>query len=246
MRLRDQVALITGGAQGIGRRTALRLAADGASVAILDRDEAAGRATTEEILSAGGRAAFAPCDVADEASASGAFQDVDSRFGGFRILVTAAGILQGAYQPVDALDPECFDRVIDVNLRGTFLACRHAVPRIERSGGGVVLCVGSGAGVRGPSSSIAYGASKAGVHGLCMTLEPQLAQRGVRIHAVCPGSIDTALKRQNVRDGAAARGEDPEGALARARLGDPDGVARVLAFLASDDAAYVTGPVFTR
>ncbi len=131
-------------------------------------------------------------------------------------------------------------------MRGTFLTVKHAVPHLKRSGGGVILCISSGAGVRGPSSSIAYGTSKAGVHGFVMTLQPRLEPQGIRVHAICPGSINTVLKRENVADGARAAGRDVAQALAAAALGDPMGVAKVLAFLASDDAEYVRGTIFTR
>jgi NAD(P)-dependent dehydrogenase (short-subunit alcohol dehydrogenase family) len=100
--------------------------------------------------------------------------------------------------------------------------------------------------VRGSSSSIAYGTSKAGVHGMVMTLQPRLEPQGIRVHAICPGSIDTVLKRENVADGARVAGRDVPLALASASLGAPEGVAKVLAFLASDDADYVRGTVFTR
>ena len=136
--------------------------------------------------------------------------------------------------------------MVGVNLTGSFLVAKAVVPAMKRAGRGVIILVASGAGVRGGSSSVAYGSSKGAVHGLAMVLEPQLAPLGIRVNDVCPGSLDTPLKRQNVIDGAVAHGEDPDAALARAGLGDPRGVARVLAFLASDDADYVRGSIFTR
>lgn len=238
-----RAALITGGATGIGRAAALRFAAQGARVVILDVNEEEGTRTARE---APDRITFQRCDVTAESEVAASVRAASQHLGTLHVLVTAAGILQGAYTPVDELELATFARVLDVNVLGTFLACRHAAPLLEASGGGVILCIASGAGVRGPSSSLAYGASKAGVQGFCHTLERQLAPRGIRVHVVCPGAIDTPLKRQNVLDGAAARGADPAQALAEARLGDPDGVARVLAFLASPDAEYVQGTVFTR
>lgn len=246
MRLTGRGVLITGGATGIGRAAALRIAAEGAAVAVADLNEADGRATVEEIRAAGGTAFFLRCNVTDEAEVRAAVAAAAEKLGGLRVLVNAAGILQGAFQAVDMLELEVFARVVDVNLTGTFLCCKHAAPAIEAAGGGVILCIASGAGVRGPSSSLAYSASKGGVQGLCYTLERQLQPRGIRVNVVCPGSLDTPLKRQNIRDGAAARGEDPEAVLAATKLGDPDGVARILAFLASHDADYLLGTVFTR
>jgi NAD(P)-dependent dehydrogenase (short-subunit alcohol dehydrogenase family) len=246
MRLAGRAALVTGGAQGIGRATALRLAAEGAAVAIADLAEEAGAATAASLRAAGHRALFHRCNVTDETAVRAAVAAAREAFGALHVLVNCAGILEGAFIPVDALEAETFRRVLDVNVAGTFLCCKHAAPLIEASGGGVIVCVASGGGVRGPSSSLAYGASKAAVTGFCLTLEQQLRPRGIRVHVVCPGSLDTAMKRQNIRDGALARGEDPEASLAAARLGDPDDVARILVFLASDDGAGINGPVFTR
>lgn len=237
MTLEGKVAIITGGASGIGLATARRYDELGARVVVGDVRE-----TTE------GPGLFVRTDVTRERDCRALMGAAVEQYGRLDVLVTCAGILRGAYTSVDALDDEVFRQVIDVNLRGTYLAVKHAVPHLRRAGGGVILCIASGAGVRGPSSSLAYGASKGGVHGLVMTLEPQLAGNGIRVHAICPGGIATPLKLENVADGARARGESPAAAVERARreLGDPDGVARVLAFLASDDASYVRGTVFTR
>jgi NAD(P)-dependent dehydrogenase (short-subunit alcohol dehydrogenase family) len=117
---------------------------------------------------------------------------------------------------------------------------------IERAGGGVLLLLASGAGVRGGSSSLVYGASKGGVNGLAMTLTAQLAPRGIRLHVICPGSVDTPMKRDNIRKGALRAGRSPEDAVAASTLADPAGVARVLTFLASRDADFALGTVFTR
>jgi NAD(P)-dependent dehydrogenase (short-subunit alcohol dehydrogenase family) len=187
-------------------------------------------------------------DVTNEDDVKRIYSTTKEEFGRIDVLITCAGILRGAFVEVDQLDAETFDQVMAVNVRGTFLAVKHAVAHMRRHGRGVVLCIASGAGVRGPSSSLAYGASKGGVNGLVLTLEPQLARLGIRCHAICPGALATVLKLENVADQARAHGEPPDEAVSRARqtLGDPAGLARVLAFLASDDADYVRGPIFTR
>lgn len=243
MRLAGKVALITGGGSGIGRAAALRFAREGAAVAVADLDRDAAESVTGEI---GTSALALPCDVRREEQVASAVQAVRQRYGALHVLVTCAGILRGAFQAVSDLELATFQSVLEVNLAGTFLCCKHAVPLMQEAGSGVVLCVSSAGGVRGPSSSLAYGASKAAVNGFCLTLENQLAPLGVRVNVVCPGSLDTAMKRQNLRDMAAAQGLDPERVLAGASLGHPDGLAGVLAFLASDDADHVRGVIFTR
>jgi NAD(P)-dependent dehydrogenase (short-subunit alcohol dehydrogenase family) len=246
MRLAGRIALITGGASGIGYCTAIRFAREGACVAIADMDANAGLAVVEEIAAENGNALFYNCDVTDESQVRQAVEATREGFGGLHVLVTSAGILQGASQQVDHFDLETFERVLNVNVLGTFLACKHATPVIEASGGGVILCISSAAGVRGPSSSLAYGSSKSGVQGFAVTLEKQLAPRGIRVNLVCPGSLDTPMKRQNLRDVAVLAGRDPDHVLATTQLGDPDGIAKILAFLASSDADYLIGQVHTR
>jgi NAD(P)-dependent dehydrogenase (short-subunit alcohol dehydrogenase family) len=246
MRLSGRIALITGGASGIGYCSAVRFAREGASVAIADMDADAGMAVVEEIAAENGKALFYNCDVTDESQVRQAVEATREDFGGLHLLVTSAGILQGAFQQVEQVDVETFERVLNVNVLGTFLACKHATPVIEASGGGVILCLSSGAGVRGPSSSLAYGSSKSGVQGFAVTLEKQLAPRGIRVNLVCPGSLDTPMKRQNIRDLAIHAGRDPDDEVATTQLGDPDGIAKILAFLASSDADYVIGQVHTR
>ena len=244
-RLAGKVALITGGATGIGRATVELFAREGARPVIADLNRDEGEAAVAEATAAGVEALFVEVDVRSDDQVRAAVRAVSERFGRLDILVNSAGILRGAYQSVEEMDLETWSAVLEVNTTGSFLCCKHAAPLIERSGGGVILLIASVAGVRGASSSLAYGASKGGVQGLAYTLTGQLEPRGIRVNVVCPGSLDTPLKRQNVRDGAAARGEDPDAVLARTQLGDPVGVARVLTFLASSDGDYVRGTVFT-
>ena len=246
MDLAGRRVLLTGGATGIGRATVLELARRGADLAIVDFNRTEGEAAVRDAEGLGVRAWFLECDVRDEAAVRGATAAAAEFLGEINTLITAAGILQGAFQQIDDLETEVFTRVVDVNLLGTFLFCKHAMPLLVASGTGVILCIASGAGIRGPSSSLAYSASKGGVYGLCYTLERHAAERGIRLHVVCPGSLDTPLKRQNVRDGARSRGEDPDSVLSGTKLGDPSGVARILAFMISSDAGYLQGTVFTR
>lgn len=248
--LHGRVAVVTGGARGIGGSTAHVLASRGARVVIADLLAPEGEETVRRITGDGGTACFVRTDITDATAVAALMEQANALHGQLDVLVCCAGILRGAFQEVDVLADETFSQVIDVNVRGTFLAVRAAVPYMRRLGHGVIVMVASGAGVRGPSSSLAYAASKGGVNGFGMTLEAQLGPHGIRVHVVCPGSIATPLKLENIADGARARGRDPEAAVASAQetgqVGDPLGVAKLLAFLASDEAAYVRGPIFTR
>ena len=245
MRLQKKVVVITGAASGIGRATAETCIEEGARVVLADLRSPALDDLNE--LGATDRPALVvPTDVTKIAECRALADAAVDRWGRIDALIHCAGILQGAFISIDDLDEEIFQRVVGVNLTGSFVASKAIVPAMRRAGRGVIILIASGAGVRGGSSSVAYGSSKGGVHGLAMVLESQLAPLGIRVNDVCPGSLNTPLKRQNVRDGAVAAGQAPDEALARADLGDPRGVARVLAFLASDDADFVRGSVFTR
>lgn len=246
MRLEEKVVIVTGAASGIGRATAEECAAEGAKLVLADLPTAP---SLRELSSLGGPdrpALVVPTDVTRLADCVALATAAESRWGRIDALINCAGILQGAFLSVDDLDEEVFQRVVDVNLAGSFRMCKAVVPSMRKAGRGVVVLIASGAGVRGGSSSVAYGSSKGAVHGLAMVLEPQLAPAGIRVNDVCPGSLNTPLKRQNVEDGARAHGQAPEEALAKANLADPHGVARVLAFLASDDGDFVRGSIFTR
>ena len=239
------MAVVTGGARGIGAATARVFAEEGSAVVIGDTLEADGEATARSIVQSGGRALFARTDVTSRDDCRALVQAAVGAYGQLDALVCCAGVLRGAFQSPEDLEIATFEQVLGVNVKGTFLTVQAAVPYL-RGRGGVILLLASGAGVKGPSSSLAYGTSKGGVHGLAMTLEAHLAPHGIRVNDVCPGAIDTEMKRENVRDGARARDSDPDGALARSGLGDPLGVARILAFLASPDADFVRGTIFTR
>ena len=248
MKLENKIALITGGATGIGRATAQLYGTEGATVLIVDYNESEGRAAVASIEKAGGRAAFFRADVRCEEEVGAVFKEVDSNYGRLDVVICSAGVLKGARKSINKLSEEDWDITIDTNLKGTFLTIKHAATLLEKSGNSVLLLISSGAGVRGGSSSYAYAASKGGMYSLHYNLESQLNPKGVRVHVVCPGSISTPLKLENVADIAKAEGKDPKEAVAKVRqeLGHPTGVARILVFLASRDADYVRGTIFTR
>jgi NAD(P)-dependent dehydrogenase (short-subunit alcohol dehydrogenase family) len=248
MRLRGKVVLITGGATGIGAAAALACGREGARVLIGDVNEADGKEAVDRVARAGGQARFAKADVTVEADARRLAAEAETAWGRLDVLITSAGVLRGSMVPVEDLEAATWDGVIEVNLKGTFLCVKHAVPALKRSGRGVILCVSSGAGVRAGSSSFAYGASKGGVHGFGLTLMDRLGPEGIRVHVICPGNLDTPLKRAQIAEAARATGRPADEAVAAQRpgLGDPEGVGRILAFLASDEAEYVRGTIFTR
>lgn len=244
MSLEKKVILVTGGASGIGRAASFCCARAGARVAVADCDRDGVAATVGEIEGSGGEARGFEVDVREEVGVRAMVEDVVGAFGRIDGLIHSAGILEGALVPVDLFEADTWDNVMDVNLKGSFLLCKYVAPVLERSGGGALVLVSSGAGVRGSSSSAAYGSSKGGVHGLSLVLAQQLASRGIRVNALCPGSLDTPLKMEVLKKQAELEGRCLE--EMRAGLGKPEGVGRVLAFLVSDDADYVRGTVFTR
>ncbi len=246
--LSGKVILVTGGAQGIGAAGARLCAERGAQVIVADRNRAVGEPAAAALRSAGGRADFEPVDVARPEEVHALMERVCARYGRLDVLICAAGIFKGAFQPPDELTVEDFDAVIDINLKGVFLCTKYALPLFDAAGRGVVVIVGSGAGVIGASGSLAYGASKGGVNGYGMTLARHIADRNVRVNVLCPGGIATELKLGVVAAEAERKGLSSADAVTAAKeyLGSPDGVGRVIAFLASDEAEYVRGTLYTR
>ncbi len=248
MRLKNKIAVITGGATGIGAATAVMYAQEGAKVVIADLNEEDGWATAQSIEAEGGTAQFVRTDVSQEADVAAMVEAVKQSFGRLDVLVTCAGILLGAAVRIDQFEAEAWDAVIRVNLRGTFLCTKHAVPLMEKSGGGVMALIASGAGVTGPSASVAYGASKGGVRGLGFTLKNQVEPLNIRVHVVCPGNLNTPLKLRAIAEIAERGGESPEAAVtaAQASLFQPEEVAKVLTDLASDAGVNAEELIFTK
>jgi len=238
--------LITGAAQGIGAATARLCAQRGATVLLVDVKATQGEAVAASIRASGGQAAFHALDVRRDEDARALFAQVGETHGHLDVLICAAGVLLGAFLQPEEFPVDTFDFVMEVNVRGTFLCTKYATPLLAKSPRGVMILIASGAGVSGGSSSIAYGTSKGAVNGLGMTLAGHLAPRNIRVNVVCPGGIATEMKLTNVKDAADKQGRPYEDVLAHANLGDPIGVARLLAYLASDDGDYVRRNVFTR
>ena len=237
-----RVALITGGASGIGLATAHRLAADGFALALADIDAAGLERAVAEL--GPGVALAAPTDVRSFDACAAAVSAAANRFGRLDVLVNCAGVwVEG---PTDTMTEADWDRVVDVNLKGTFAMCRSAIPALETTHGCIVN-VSSDAGLWGNKGAAIYSASKGGVTVLSKALAVELAERGIRVNAVCPGDVDSPMIRYQAETFG---GGDPEGYLARLleaypqrppRFIRPDEVAELIAFLCSDRAAPITG-----
>lgn len=247
MTLAGRRIIVTGAATGIGRATALEVAARGARVAAFDVNDAGAASLVESIDVAGGSARSWHVNVSVEAEvAQGVAAATDWLGGGPDVLLHLAGILKGARIDIGEFPEQVWDQVMDINLKGSFLVSKHVAARMQEVGAGVIVLTASGAGVTGGSSSYAYGSSKGGVHGLAMVLRGYLADRGIRVNDVCPGNVVTPLKLDAIEQIYARTGDRAAYDRDMAGLVRPEGIAKVMAWLASDDAADVTGTIFTR
>lgn len=243
--VQGKIILITGAAQGIGEATARLCAERGARVILADVKEK-GNAVAASIRESGGDATFYQVDVRFQDQVVNLFEQVKASHNGLDVLICAAGVLQGQYLQPEEFPLETFEFVMDVNVKGTFLCTKYATPLLVDAPKGVMILIASGAGVIGGSSSIAYGTSKGAVNGMGMVLASHLASRKIRVNVVCPGSLNTEMKRSVIQTQAERQGRDADELIAASELGDPVGVARLLAYLASDDGDYVRRNLFTR
>lgn len=238
MELTGDVALITGGAAGIGRATAKRLAADGASVVVADLEAEAAADTVDAIEAEGGDALAITTDVSDREAVESLVEQTLDQYGSLSIAVNNAGI-EGTQGPIHELSLEDWQRVTAVNQTGVWNCLQAQLPVMAETGGGAIVNMASIAG-HIAAGAAPYVASKHGVLGLTKVAAMQYAEVGVRINAVCPGVIDTEMVDR-------ARSEDPEGiegfvaGTPMGRMGDPEEIAGAVAFLCSEDASYVTG-----
>jgi 3-oxoacyl-[acyl-carrier protein] reductase len=238
MRFRNQAAVITGGARGIGRAVALAFIREGARAALVDVDKAELAALREEIEKGGGQALAVPCDISNSAEVGEMASLVQKTFGRIDILVNNAGIIRRG--TIETVTEEDWDRVIAINLKGTFNCCRAVIAPMKRQGGGKIVNVSSIAAKTGDiTSAPGYGSSKAGGDALMKTLARQLAPYGIRVNAVAPHAIETEMSAQWPEE----RRREIIASIPLGRLGRPEDVAEAVLFLASESASFITGEI---
>ena len=242
-RFADRVAIVTGGGRGIGAATAAAFAAEGGSVGVVDVDADVVDDVVGKITSAGGTALGCVCDVRDHEAVERTVASVVEAYGGLDVLVNNAGIQR--YGTVESTSLTDWDDVIDINLKGQFLFARYAVPRMRARGGGAIVNVASVQAFATQQGVVAYSASKGAIVAMTKTMALDHAADRIRVNAIAPGSVRTPML-----EWAAGKfvPDDPEGAIAdwgsKHPLGEvitPDQVARLILFLASDDASAITG-----
>ncbi|WP_434311860.1 3-oxoacyl-[acyl-carrier-protein] reductase [Hominifimenecus sp. rT4P-3] len=236
--LENRVAVVTGGAKGIGRAIALALAAEGALVIVNYRgskDQA--QETVRQIEAAGGKAEAVSCDVADGAAVEACFADLLARYGRIDILVNNAGITKDGL--LMRMGEEEWDSVLNANLKGAFHCCKWAAKAMLKQRSGRIINISSVSGVMGNAGQANYSASKAGLIGLTKSVAREVASRGITVNAVAPGFVDTDMTAglpARVREAASSQ-------IPLGHFGRPEDIAAAVAFLASEKAGYITGQV---
>ncbi len=241
MQLQGKVSLITGAASGIGRAIAALFAHEGATVVVVDIDQDKGPAVAQEIVERDGQAIFLYADVTRDDHCRRVVRRTITELGRLDVLVNNAGIIRRG--SVLETSVEEWDRVMAINVRAVFLLCRHAIPRMVASGGGVVVNVASGWGLKGGAKAAAYCASKGAVVNLTRALAIDHGPQGIRVNCICPGDTDTPMLREE----AGQMGEPEAHFLAAAadrplrRIGRPEEIAQAALYLAGETSSFVTG-----
>jgi NAD(P)-dependent dehydrogenase (short-subunit alcohol dehydrogenase family) len=241
-RLVGKVAIVTGGGGGIGGATARALAREGASVVVVDIDQSAAERVVEQIDGSGGNALAFQADLSGEEQAVAAIEAATTRFGRLDVLHNNAALTDSDFLTRDTavtdLSLDVWQRTLEVNLRSQMLMCKHAVPEMVRGGGGSIINMSSGASLKGDRTRTAYGVSKAGVNALTMYVATSHGKKGIRANTILPGLVVTDAVRAHLDEKLLA-------GLGKATLtpnvGQPEDIADVVVFLASDESRYITG-----
>ena len=237
MKLKDQVAIVTGAGSGIGRAIALLFAEEGAKVVVADYNGESAQETAKMIMDAGGEQLAITGDVSNPDDVDRIVSSTVDKFGKLDILCNNAGIFDG-FTPALDIDDELWDRVISINLKGVFMCSRRAIPEMLKQGKGAIVNTASIAGLVANGGGVAYTASKHGVIGITRALAAEFTCQGIKVNAFCPGGILTNMTKDLFQDpGVSAMVENtPTG-----RVGEPEEMARGALFLASDDSSFSTG-----
>lgn len=239
-RLEGKVAVITGAASGIGRASALRFAAEGAAVVVADLNEAGGEEVVARCRQGGGRALFQRTDVAREEDIQGLIARAETEFGRLDICYNNAGVA-GAIGPLAAIGTADWDRTMAILLRSVFLGIKHSIEPMRRAGGGAIISTASVAGLRATDGPTVYSVAKAGVIHLTKCAARELGKDKIRVNCICPGGIVTPMLFGRAPGGEELVAKFLERAQPLARAGQPEDVAAMALFLASEEAAWVTG-----
>lgn len=241
--LEGKVAMITGGASGIGLGTARRLAEVGATIALIDINKSEGKKEVKKIRKMGGDAEFFWCDVTSYSDCEEVAENVYQEFGSINILFNNAGVIKR--KNIVELSEEEWDLVLDVNLKAIYLLSHHVIPYMIENGGGSIINAGSGWGLKGGPNAAAYCAAKGGTVNLTRAMAIDHGKQGIRVNCICPGDTDTPL----LYDEVAQLGEEKEKFLREAadrpigRVGIPEDIANAVLYFASDMSSWVTGSI---
>ena len=238
----DRVAIVTGGASGIGLAIAERLAADGNAVAIFDREGEAAEAAAAKIVASGGTAIGVPVDVTGRPQIDAGVDDVCARLGRPAILVNNAGL--DCFAPFLSISVELWNRVLDVNLTGTFHCCQAVIPHMVEARWGRIVNISSSSAQGGQQMMTPYVSAKAGVIGFTKALALEFGPKGITVNTIPPGFIDTPMLRRSDAKGLLGEGVEHHAKLTPVRrVGRPEDIAAMTSFLVRDEASYITGQV---
>ncbi|MBL8131758.1 MAG: glucose 1-dehydrogenase [Anaerolineae bacterium] len=243
MRLENKVALVTGGGSGIGYHTALRFAEEGASVVVVDINDAAGQKTVQEIEAAGGRAITVHADVSKAADCERMIQAAESAYGALHILFNNAGISHADDDDAINTTEDVWDLTMQINVKGVFLGCKYGIPALRRAGGGSIINTASFVATLGAATpQLAYTASKGAVLSMTRELAAIHARENIRVNALCPGPLRTELLMKYLNTDAKKQRRLVH--IPMGRFGEAKEIANAVLFLASDESSFVTGANF--